>query len=472
MPNSSEATALDRETALRAPISYYASEVSRGRVKWNPYRWLVFLSKLVRRRIVEGGARLIVNAPPRHGKSSFISHWVPTWFLDWFPERRVILASYGADLANAWSRKVRDEFLLNPQTWTKLKGDSKAVSTWETEKGGGMVAAGVGGPITGRGGDLVIIDDPHKNWEEATSAVYRAKVIDWYKSTLYTRLEPGASLIIVQTRWHENDLTGYLLEEDAEKWELVRLPAIAEEGVEDPLGREPGEALCPERYSTERLEQIQKVMTSILFAGLYQQRPVPLLGGMAKRNWFKYWTELPVFDEQIQTWDLTFKATGTSFVVGSVWGRAGASVYLLDRVRLKAGFLEQVQAIKQLSIRYPEALSKYIEDAADAQAVKASLDAEVPGIILRPARGSKEARLAAVLGAIEAGNVFLPARAEWLDEFLGEVTAFPGSLNDDQVDVLTMALDVLIEKAYESNFSLPGGGERPNPWKDLSYGIA
>jgi predicted phage terminase large subunit-like protein len=468
-PSSGFLSEKAKKEIWRLGIASYAKWASMGRRPWYPYAWLLKIAQIIRFAIVVGGARYIINAPPRHGKSEFCSHWLPTWFLDLWPEKQVMLTSYGGDFAAEWGRKVRDEFIMNEFTWTNLRADSKAVATWQTPEGGGMTCAGVGGPITGRGADLVIIDDPHKNWEEAMSPTARERVIDWFNSTLYTRLEPDASIIVIQTRWHEDDLTGYLLDRHDDDWELLRFPALAEDD-EDLLARAEGEALCPERYSAERLEEIKKI-GSYIFAGLYQQRPAPLLGGIVKRPWFKYWTEMPEqIDEWFQVWDLTFKATGTSFVVGETWARSGANAYLVDQIRDKMDFLEQVRQIKVMAKRWPKAATKLIEDAADAQAVKATLDDAVPGIILVPAKGSKEARLAAVAGVIESGNVYLPEGAEWLDDYLTEVTTFPGTVNDDQVDATTMALDRLIQSTYDTDISLPSVGQRDNPWS-FAHGI-
>jgi predicted phage terminase large subunit-like protein len=443
----------------------YAEIVSRERKPWFPYTWSVDVSKRVQRAAMLPNARLILNAPPRHGKSLTTSHWLPTWYLDTWPKKRVGLASYGGDFASDWGKSVRDEFLMNSQTWTKLRTDSKAMGSWLTTEDGGMKCAGVGGPLTGRGFDLVIIDDPHKNWEEAMSPQARERVIEWFNATLYTRLEPDASIIVIQTRWHEEDLTGYLLEQHQDDWELVSYPALAEDDS-DILSRQEGEALCPERYSAERLRQMEKTMGSFIFAGLYQQRPAPLMGGMVKKDWFKYYDTLPEdIEEYIQTWDLTFKATGTSYVVGQVWARKGANIYAVDCVRSKLGFQDQVKAILNLTSRYPQAKTKIIEDAADAQAVKATLQDHVRGIVLSPAKGSKEARLAACLGSIESGNVFLPARAEWIDQFINEVTTFPNAVNDDQVDAMTLALNRFHKYSMDFSWSLPSTGKQSNPWK-------
>lgn len=453
------------EELWRLGIVTYASHASIGRRPWKPYLWLAYLGERLLEPLLAGGARIVINAPPRHGKSELVSHWLPTWFIEHFPYKQIILTSYGGEFAGEWGKKVRDEFTMNKYCAGQLRTDSRAVESWMTVDGGGMKTAGVGGPITGRGADLAIIDDPHKNWEEAMSPVARERVIDWFNSTLYTRLEPNASILVIQTRWHERDLSGYLLNSHSDAWDLIRFPALAED-ADDILGRAQGEALCPERFPAERLTAIKDIVGSHVFAGLYQQRPAPLMGGIVKRDWFKYYTTQPArTDAWTQAWDLTFKATGTSYAVGQVWCRSGVDIYLLDRVRSKMDFLEQLRQIVVMSERWPQAQSKLIEDAADAQAVKATLDATISGITLVPARGSKEARLASVAGAIESGHVYLPANAPWLDEFLDEVCTFPGAVNDDQVDAMSLALDRLIQKSYDVSIALPELGARTNPWE-------
>jgi predicted phage terminase large subunit-like protein len=453
-----------RKDAWRLMSWRYAQELSRTSKPWLPYTWCVDLAKRVQKAVMRPHARVIVNAPPRMGKSEFISHWLPTWYLDMWPANHVILTSYGADLAADLGRKVRDEFITNTETWTKLRTDSTAVDRWMTTKGGGMKCTGVGGDVTGRGGHLILVDDPHKSFAEVQSPTMRNKVISWFDGTLYNRLEPKGSIVVIQTRWHTEDLTGYLLNEHSDDWIHIRYPALAEE--DDILGRKEGESLCPERYSEETLNQIKKAIGSYNFAGLYQQRPAPLEGGMVQKSWFKYYDSVPGnLDEVIQTWDLQFKATGTSYCVGQVWGRKGANMYLIDQKRAKMGFNDQVQAIKNMSSRYPEATTKYIEDAADAQAVKDTLKDTIPGIVLTPTKGSKEANLAAVVGIIESGNVYLPSKAEWLDAFLLEVSTFPNAVNDDQVDALSLALKRLKSDVGSFDFSLAQSGARENPWR-------
>lgn len=452
------------EQGWRLLPSLYAEKMSDG--DWLRYRWVDFILEYVRKRVAKGGARIIINAPPRHGKSEAISHWLPAWYLDMYPDRRVILGSYGSRFATKWGRKVRDHFLTNKQARTKISKEHASAADWETEEGGGMICAGVGKGITGEGGDLMIIDDPHKDWEEALSITFRRRAIDWFDSVFYTRKEPNASIVVIQTRWHERDLSGYLINEHADDWEVINLPALAEE--DDMLGRQPGEALCPERFSAEVLHQIKAAISTYKFAGLYQQRPAPLEGGMVKRKWFQRYKELPEdFDEQIQVWDFTFKETVSgSYVVGELWGRKGANFFLVDQIRDRLDFPGMLMAITRFSNRWPDVVEKIVEEAADGYAIIDTLKDQIPGIIgVRP-KGSKVARLVAVSGLLEAGNVWVPEQsvADWADDFIEEVVTFPNAANDDQVDAMTMALSRLSKRTQNFNITLGTGGARPSPW--------
>lgn len=453
-----------KDQRWRAKPSFYAEKMSRG--SWTRHRWVEFILEYVRKKVIAGGARIIINAPPRHGKSEAISYWLPSWYLSLYPDRRVILGSYGGRLAVKWGRKVRDHLDGHPDSRVVVSKDHRSVGDWETDQGGGMISVGVGGGVTGEGFFLGIIDDPHKDWEEALSLTYRGRVIDWFNSTFYTRAEPGASIIVVQTRWHESDLSGYLINDHEDNWEVLSLPALAEEN--DLLERELGEALCPDRYTASDLEKIQGAMTSYMFAGLYQQRPSPLEGGLVKRDWFQRYKYLPdEFDEQVQVWDFTFtETTSGSYVVGELWGRLGANFYLVDQIRDRLDFPGMLMAMRRFSNRWPDVIEKIVEEAANGYAIIDSLKEEIPGIIgVRP-KGSKVARLVSVSGLIESGNVWIPHQsiADWADDFIEEVVNFPNAANDDQVDAMTMALARLFKRSQTFNLALSTAGVRESPW--------
>jgi len=411
--------------------------------KFVRYPHIQFMGKRIAQTVAQKHARMVISMPPRHGKSWLISAWTPVWFLSHFPDRNVILTSYEADFAATWGRYVRNLIAeYGDQLGVCLMDDSKASNRWNTPQGGGMVTAGIGGPITGRGADLIIVDDPVKNWEQAMSELQRQKTIEWFNSTLYTRAEPGASILVLMTRWHERDLAGYLLNEHEDDWKELRLPARAEEN--DPLGREYGAPLCPERFGLDALTQYQKALGSQMWNALYQQRPSAQEGNLVKRDWWKFYRALPArFDTVIQSWDLAFKSAVTSdFVVGQVWGKLGPNKYLIDQVRRRIDFPDTIREVRNLSARYPIANRKLIEDTANGPALIAMLQKEMGGIIPVKPNGSKELRVSAVSAEIESGNVFLPdpATSSWVKDFIDEFANFPNCANDDQVDAASQAL--------------------------------
>lgn len=259
----------------------YANYATEGRFRM--YRHVHHIGEQIGAKIRKGGARLIINLPPRHTKSMLVSEWCPLWFLEHWPRRHVILCSYQADIAEDFGRKCRNEARSNPRVGVELVEDSKSSSRWNTPQGGGMITAGVGGAITGRGFHLGIIDDPLKNWKDAFSATIRRHQRDWFESTFYTRAEPGASMIVLNTRWHPKDLAGFLIDEHKDPWEVISLPAVAEAG--DPLGRQPGEALCPERYDEQALAQIRAGIGPAKWDALYQQKPMGGTTGQLYKNY-------------------------------------------------------------------------------------------------------------------------------------------------------------------------------------------
>ena len=222
--------------------------------------------------------RLMVAMPPRHGKSELASTWQPFWLLCRDPSKRILLASYGADFAARWGRRVRELVQdIGGEYGVHINPASRSVARWDTTAGGGMVCVGVGGSLTGRGADLLIIDDPVKSSAEATSRVYRDRLWDWYRSTARTRLEPGGSVILIMSRWHQADLAGMVLDDEyGETWDTLRLPALAE--TDDALGRSEGNPLWPERYGIEQLSEARAELGSYYWQAMYQQSPAAARG--------------------------------------------------------------------------------------------------------------------------------------------------------------------------------------------------
>ena len=391
--------------------------------------------------------RVLIAMPPRHGKSVLSSFWGPIWYLARDPTRRVILISYEMDFARTWGEYVRDWIIdYGDPVGLRLHNTRPSASNWRTHMGGGMRTAGAGGPIVGKGADLIIIDDPIKNSEEAQSDVMREKMKNWFETTVMSRLEPGGSIVEVQTRWHEDDLQGYLEDKSingtGDHYEVIKFPAIAVEN--DILGRKPGEVLWPERYPLEVMEARKKSTTSYNFSAVYQQTPTPEEGASIKRGWWQRWKVKPAaFDQMIQSWDLAFKDLQSSdYTVGQVWGRRGAEFFLLHQIRDHMNAPEVLSAIKNIRETYPEAKGIVIEDKANGPAVIAMLQQEVFGVIPMPAKASKDARLQAVAPMIESRNVWIPSIeiAKWSADYVEEFAAFPNARYDDQVDATVHAL--------------------------------
>jgi predicted phage terminase large subunit-like protein len=421
-----------------------ASRLSFG--KWVPYNYLKMISHKITEAIAKGNGRIIVCLPPRHGKSELISHWIPVWFLNNWPDQSIILSSYEADFAAGWGRKVRNTINLNHDKLNfQLAADSASASRWNTKQGGGMVTAGAGGPITGRGGNLIIVDDPIKNWMDAQSETLRLRLIEWFFSTLYTRAEPNATIIIIQTRWHEQDLVGEIIANHAEDWCNIKLPALAENT--DPLNRSLGEALCPDRYNESALIQIKKTIGTSMFEALYQQNPAPPEGHIFKRDWWKYYDvdNPPPFLGIIQSWDCAYEiGMKNSFSVGQTWGVTENGFYLIHQFRDKLEYPDLIRAVQKLAEKYnPEKI--FIEYQAAGRSLVQDLlrKTRLPIRAAKTQRNSKETRALMVTALIESGKVYLPERVPWLEVFLHELTMFPAGKHNDQVDALSQALGLL-----------------------------
>jgi predicted phage terminase large subunit-like protein len=436
---------LDPDEDWRFDLSTYATRVSGG--KWKPYPWVVHVADRVQEAVVAGAARVIVEAPPQHGKSQLVARWLSTWFLDHWPDKRVLLASYASNLASGHSLKVRREFESNELTWTRISSDKAKHNDWETTKGGALKAVGFESGIPGIPADLLIIDDPHAGWAAVQSPAQRQKVIDTFLADLDARLQKGASVILIQTRWHKRDLAGYLLSEHPADWTEIRLPALAEEN--DPLGRDVGEALCPELHPREEL-LAKKAAGSRIFAGLYQQRPSEEAGNIIKREWIQYYggptgVELPAVPATMHSWDMNFKKTRSgSYVAGTCWAEKDADIYLLDMRRGRWSYAEAKKELPSFLDAWALTNAILIEEAANGHAILSDLRGVVRGLVPVSTGGlSKESRLELVAPLFEAGNVWLPhsSIAPWVGEYVEEIVCFPNSDANDLVDSTSQALD-------------------------------
>ncbi len=415
--------------------------------------------------------------------SETVSRLFTAYYLYRHPERWVGINSYADALATTLSRNARENY---QSIGGNLNPSAASMHHWETDGGGGLWAAGVGGPITGKGFHLGVIDDPVKNAEEASSITIRQRHVEWYKSTFSTREEPDAAIVVVQTRWNDADLSGWLLSEEttedeedddlAEHWHIVSMPAIKEHTEKkfpntctvEGDDRQIGEPLCKERYDADKLQRIKRRVGTYYWNALYRQDPAPDEGDIFKRHWWRYWkpkgiklppvliqlvdgsfieieaADLPdQFDEEIQSWDCAFKDTKTSdFVAGQVWARNDADRYLLDYYKDRASIIGTMAEIERFSGKWPQSHAKLVEDKANGPAVIQLLSSKVYGLIAVDPKGGKIARAHASSPVVESGNVYLPHPLihKWVNGFIDTCAGFPNVANDDDVDSFTQAM--------------------------------
>jgi len=404
--------------------------------------------KMITSKIVTGGGRFILSMPPRHGKTETFSKWLPAWYLDNFGEKNVILTSYGAELATGFGRWVRNHFDANEFAGRKLTSDNKAANRFMLSNGSSMATAGIGGSITGKGGHLLICDDPIKNWEEASSETYREKVKDWFNSTFYTRQEPGATIIVIMTRWHHDDLAGYLMNDHGDDWTMISLPAISEEN--DLLGRLENEALCPERYSLDSLINIRNGLPDQYWQALYQQKPTKDGGEIFKREWWNYYDQAPSWIQwKVQFWDTAQKPGLTNdYSVCATWGKAADGFYLLDLFRAKMEAPDLENAIQQQYNKWrPNEVQIEDKSSGSSMIQYARRKTTIPIKAYDPRAKDKTLRAIEATPFVRSGKCFLPRQASWLSDFIREHEQFPATAHDDQVDTTSQMAD------YFNNFN-------------------
>jgi predicted phage terminase large subunit-like protein len=381
--------------------------------------------------------------PPRHGKSEMVTVRYPVYRMERDPSLRVIVAAHTATLAEKFSRKSRRiaEMRLT------LNAERTAAEDWETQQGGGLRAVGVGGGIAGQGAGLVMIDDPTKNRRDAESPTVREHIWDWFSDDLYTRLEPTAAIVLIQTRWHADDLAGRLIAEmeaGGEQWEVVNLPAFAE--TNDPLGRSEGEALCPERFDVDALLRIKRVLGSS-FEALYQQRPVAKSGEFFKRESLTVWGTCPSeMVKRVRYWDKAGSLDG-DYTAGVLMAYTREGLWwVLDVVRGRWLAPERERVMRQTAELDGPGVPIVIEQEGGSGG-KDSASASIRNLAgfsarAEPASGEKTARAAPLSAQALAGNLKIN-RAPWNREFIDELCAFPMGKHDDQVDAASGAFNYL-----------------------------
>jgi predicted phage terminase large subunit-like protein len=397
--------------------------------------------------------RLIINMPPRHTKSEFASYLLPAWFLGNFPHKKVIQSSHTAELAVGFGRKVRN--LVDSDVYktifpdVALQTDSKAAGRWNTSKGGDYFAIGIGGAVTGKGADILIIDDPHSEQEAAlaeTNADIYDKAYEWYTSGPRQRLQPGGSIIVVMTRWSKKDLTGQVLKSSAQRdgddWEVIEFPAILPSGS----------PLWPEFWDLKELQALKQELPNGKWMAQYMQQPTSDVSAIVKREWWKIWdSERPPSCEFIiQSWDTAFlKTERADYSACTTWGvfyqddalgRSRANIILLNAFKKRMEFPE-------LKVRAYEEFNEWDVDSliVEAKAAGSPLIFElrqmgIPVQEFTPSKGNdKIARLNAVADIFASGHVWVP-NTHWAEELMEEVASFPSGEHDDLVDSMTQAL--------------------------------
>jgi predicted phage terminase large subunit-like protein len=399
--------------------------------------------------------RLMIFEPPQNGKSELGSIRFPAWAMARRPSRRIITASYGAELAHGFGRATRNcldsEESREVFPGVSVAGDSKAAALWHTTEGGRLLAVGIGGGVTGHGADILLIDDPVKSREEAESKVYREKVWNWYKAEAYTRLAPDGAIVLTLTRWHDDDLAGRLLAEqeaEGDQWTVLRLPAIADSEA-DPLGRQPGEALWPARFPLPVLERIRGAIGERDWAALYQQRPAPAEGVIFK--WFPRHEQAPPLASIVIGLDTAYtEAERSDYTAWTAWGIGrDRRAYWLDAGRIRGEIPEAERHIGMFYLmmrrRYPglpvrAVVRKSVAiDRVAAQHLRD--DKGVPVIPVRMPAGDMEALANVVAPDFEASRALLPAlESPALREWLQEHKDYPAGAHDDYVATTVYAL--------------------------------
>jgi predicted phage terminase large subunit-like protein len=447
--------------------------------QWIPAPWLQYCSLRIARGIVRGGARIIISAPPRHGKTELVSVGTSAWVLENFPRKNIILAAYGADLAEQYGRKVRDLIIDRKDILdARIRADVSRVNAFLTETDGYMFSVGLGGAITGRGAHVLLIDDYIKEIKEALSPAHRDYIYDWFRTTARTRLEPGASIIIIATRWHSDDLIGRLVKLFPGRWENIVFPAIAEEG--DPLnaiiGRKPGEALFPDRYDIKSLMETKEELGSVYFDALYQQKPVDESKRLADGSWLKLSAEIPHPSRlrSIRMWDLAATQGGGDFTVGSLCGYARDTdmFFIMNIVRRQLSPHSVEDLVRQTAISDGTGTEIGIEQepgSAGLALVEHYARNVVPEFRVTPfpVTKNKIVRAQPLLAGAEAGKVIL-AIASWNKEYIDEFNEFPGDF-DDQIDTTSAAFTKLTGKKF---FTASWGRNLPSDNTKKSLGGA
>lgn len=459
----------DRLLIAKSPAEFARVISEHDAEPWQPYRHLMYVNDHLLRLVDPEDPldRLLVTLPFRHGKSLFGSTYFPAWYLNRYPEKRIILSSYADEFAERWGGDVRQLIEQNPhQLSIHISKSSAAKNRWDVDgHRGGMKTAGVGGQLTGWGAHLFIIDDPVKDADEAHSLIQRDNKWRWWNTVAQSRLEPGGVVLCIGTRYHEDDFIGRLLSEQGTsdkggRWTHINLPALAED--HDTLGRKPGQALCPERYNENALAMIRNDITPSAWLSGYQQRPTPEGGGRFKREDFRYWTpnesETPCYvlqDEhdnilvpkadcgRFVTIDTALSLkTSADYTVAGIWDIAGwlepQRLILVDLLRVRMEGADHLHWLQDIKAKYAPTWIGIEDVSLSMTLISQAQRLGLPIRRLKPEK-DKYGRSESAVVALQNHRVYFPRKADWYGDFEHELLSFPASTHDDQVDVFSYA---------------------------------
>lgn len=397
--------------------------------------------------------------PPQEGKSQRCSRRFPAWLLQNDPTLRIAIVSYDLEKAVRWGRDIRRDAITHPELGITLRSDSKAAGRWHTTQGGGVYCAGIGGALTGEPVDILVIDDPVKGRAEAESLTYREAAWDWWENVAISRLSSRGKVMLMMTRWHEDDLAGRILKAEGDEWQVLTIPAIAEH-PHDPLGREPGQEMdSAQRRAPGYFRRLAAKLSSYVFRSLYQGSPTAAKGSMFRRDMWRYWR--PTIGQRIDldgvpadlrdcwrfmTVDLAASTkTSADFTVASVWALTpgGRDLVLLDRVRERAEETGHAGLVRPLRERWSADVVWIESRMFGSTLVKELTRLGIPTSELR-ADKDKLTRAIPAANRQAARSLWIPADADWLDEWIDEHAEFPNSRFDDQVDTTAYAVRVAI----------------------------
>ncbi len=425
-------------------------------LKWYPSPHLLYISLKIATGIARGNARICISAPPRHGKSKLCTHYGPLWVLENFVNYHVALVTYGADLSTDFSREVRDSIEWNEDLLdVRLRQDASRLARFLTNKGGSMTSIGLGGPFTGRGAHVLFIDDYIKMIKEALSPTIRQQQWEWFTTTAMTRLEPGASVILIATRWHKDDLIGKIRKEFGDKWEYIVLPDIA--GEDDILGRKVGEPLFPQRFDLEALAERKILLGTKFYDAIYRQQPHDDSEGFTQREWVTVVNEIPTGPMRyLRVWDMAGTESGNAdYTAGGLFGLhiESKTVYLLNMIRKRMTALKVELKVKEVADLDGKDTRIVIEQesGSSGKAVIEHYKANVlEGFSMEGYYSNRHKLVKAqpFLAGMEAGR-FKILSAGWNKDFIDEFESFPGEgpgIHDDQIDVCAIAWEKLLGK--------------------------